>query len=264
MSWGGLVLYIFNILLKYDKKIHTGFFMKLRWLNPLLLSIVPNIAALYSCFVGYTTSLKHTNNPLFNNKKYFFDWKQGVILTIWHSRFFYLSFWGKGKRVFSMISASKDGELITRTIAKLRLYAIRGSSSKFGHEAMYDAAELLKRNYTMLMIPDGPRGPCYKVKPGIIRLSQLSGRPILPCSFSSTKGIFFPSWDRFFVPFPWGQGVLAIGEPIYVPAQTSDDEFEQYRLQLEFTLTKLQSQADDICGRDPEQEIKSWKKRKKS
>lgn len=237
--------------------------MKLRWLEPLLLMLIPNVAAGYSCWMGHTTRVRIITPSGEQSKKDMLNWKQGAIYCCWHSRFFYFSYFGRGQRVATMISASKDGEFITRTIAKLRLYAIRGSSSKFGHEAMEEAvAALCKKNMKILMIPDGPRGPRYKAKPGVIRLAQLSGRPIVPVSFSSTSGIFLPTWDRFFIPMPYGDAVITIDNPIYVPAEITSEEFEQYRVKFENSMNHTLAQADQFCGRDPEKETAHWKKRK--
>ncbi len=239
--------------------------MKIRWLQPLLLNFIPRIAAGFSCVMGHTTELTIIGPPNVSNKQQFFSWPQGVIYCCWHSRFFYYSFFGRGQRVITMISASKDGELIVRTIAQMRLYAVRGSSSKLGHEALHELEILLRENNRVLMIPDGPRGPNEHLKPGVIRLAQLTGRPILPMTFSSTHGIFFSSWDRFFLPLPGGKGVMVLGEPVYVPATLTQDEFEETRIHVENVMKRIRCQADQLCGRNPEKEaIHIGRKRNKS
>ncbi len=235
--------------------------MKIRWLNSIFFYIIPRLAAAFSLIVGYTTKLHIFAPSFFHGKKDFFEWENGVIFCIYHSRFFYLSYYGRGSKTAAMISNSKDGQIIANTIHQLRIKSIRGSSSKNGHEVMMDAVELLRNKYNVLITPDGPRGPKYQIKPGVIRAAQLSGSPILPVCFCSTKGIFFPSWDRFFLPLPFGKALLNIAEPIYVPATLTEDEFEKHRLELEKIMNELRIQTDDFCERNPEEEVKKmWKK----
>ena len=237
--------------------------MKSKWLDSLALKVVPTIGSIFSNLVGCTTKLQIFAPENFLNKKALLDWPQGVIYAIWHSRFFFFSYYAKRKRVVTMISASKDGELITRTIKKMHLYAIRGSSSRSGKQALSQMAELLRENIKVLMVPDGPRGPRYELKSGVVRLAQLTGRPIFPVSFSTTSGIFLPSWDRFLLPLPWGKAALVADEPVFVPPDISEEEFEKIRLSLQEKLYQLMLKADSICKRDPEKEALFFLRKKR-
>jgi lysophospholipid acyltransferase (LPLAT)-like uncharacterized protein len=228
--------------------------MKLRFLDPVLLTVVPYLASTYSNIMGCSSKTIIIGPHGVSCRREFFDWPHGVIYCTWHSRFFYFSFHGRGKDVFTMISPSKDGEVITRTIRRMRLYSVRGSSSKRGHEALYEATTVLQQNHKLFMLPDGPRGPRYQAKPGTIRLAQLTGRPILPLSFSTTHGIFFPSWDHFLLPLPFGKAVVTFGQPIYIQANLSEEEFENERHHLEKVLNELRIESDRLCGRDSETE----------
>lgn len=240
-----------------------SFAMKKKWLNQLVLKVVPTLASIFSNIVGHTTKLQIIAPEDLSHKKALLDWPQGVIYAMWHSRFFYFSYYAKGKKVVTMISSSKDGEFITKTIQKMRLYAIRGSSSKAGKQAMYQMVEVLKENAKVLMLPDGPRGPRHEMKNGVIRLAQLTGRPILPASFSTTSGIFLPSWDRFLLPLPWGKAALVVDKPIFVPPVLTEEEFEQIRLSLQEKLTSLTEEADRICKRNPEKEALFFLRKKR-
>ena len=231
--------------------------------HPFLTGIVSVIGAFYSLLVGYTTKLQIVSSQKDRStRKQLLDWKDGVIYCCFHSRFFYFSFFGRRKYVVTMISGSKDGDFISKMIYRMGLLSVRGSSSKRGHEAMEEMAQYLEKNYRVLMIPDGPRGPRHLVKPGVIRLAQITGKAILPATFSSTSGIFFRSWDRFLLPTPFGKGVVAIGDPIYVPAKLTNEEFEQKMLELENSMKQILEKADKICKRNPELEQISFKLKK--
>ena len=236
--------------------------MKSKWLNKLLLKVVPSFATMYAMILGWNTSLIVEAPSYLKRRKNFLNWK-GVIYCSWHSRLFYFVFYGKGTQTINMISASGDGEFIARIVENVRMYAVRGSSSRRGQEVKMETAEYLEKGYRVFMIPDGPRGPKYQAKPGVIRLAQMTGCPIVPISFSSTKGVFLPSWDYFFVPFPGGKGAFTMGDPIWIPSELSSEQFEEKRIFLENKLNELQNMADDICGRDPEKEVLTFLRRKK-
>lgn len=237
--------------------------MKIRWLQSLILKLVPTIGASYSALVYRTTRLHIIAPEGLRSRQRLMKWEKGVIYCLWHSRFFYFGHFAKGTHSLPMISASKDGDVITKIIAKLGITAIRGSSSKQGQLALYQMAALLENNIQVAITPDGPRGPKETMKPGIIRLAQMTGRPILPASFSTTRGIFFPSWDRFLVPLPWGKAYLVVGEPVYVPKELTEEEFEKIQCSLQETMSKLTSEADRRCGRDPERQALFFLRRKR-
>ncbi len=91
------------------------------------------------------------------------------------------------------------------------------------------------------MTPDGPRGPAEIVKPGAAQLARLTGNPVIPLAFSCSRGKRFDSWDRFLVPYPFSQGVIVWGEPLYY---TKEEEPEAFRLRIEQALKETTARAD--------------------
>src|SRR5210317_375983 len=61
-------------------------------------------------------------------------WDDGknVILSFWHDQLFMMATGYSGPKASVMISASKDGELIARTMTYFDIGSIRGSSSRGG------------------------------------------------------------------------------------------------------------------------------------
>ena len=70
-----------------------------------------------------------------------------------------------------------------------------GSSSRGGVRAMMQLVEMIREGVCIGITPDGPRGPKYKVKEGVIKLSQITQKPIYPLAYSATKYWRFESWD---------------------------------------------------------------------
>lgn len=143
-----------------------------------------------------------------------------IIFALWHSRFFVVPpVWrkvlGKKRRNAALTSASHDGDMVARAMGVFGVKAIRGSSSRRGVAALVGLKKALKDGSDVSITPDGPRGPRYVVQPGIIKVAESSGAPIvqLHATFSSAWRI--KSWDRFAIPKPFSKVVVTFAKPIY-------------------------------------------------
>ena len=149
-----------------------------------------------------------------------------------------------------MVSRSKDGEVVARAIHDAFGFKIvRGSKDRKGAvEATKQMIEALKHGDSGAIMVDGPRGPQYVVKDGVIKIAKLSGVPIVPVAWYSTNFnlIKLPSWDRLEMPVGDVRLVNLYGEPIYVPADGDDENDEKIRLELEAKLEELDEQIVDV------------------
>lgn len=167
--------------------------------------------------------------------------EQPVILAFWHDQLLLMSQGYEGAGAQLLISASRDGELIARTMSYLGQRAVRGSSSRGGSAAFKQLLRLAKEPYDLVLTPDGPRGPRHQLKQGVVQLARLSGRPVVPMALACSRGHRFASWDRFLLPYPFGRLVYAYGEPLYCDRQ---EDPEQFRLRLEQALHENQHRAE--------------------
>jgi lysophospholipid acyltransferase (LPLAT)-like uncharacterized protein len=119
---------------------------------------------------------------------------------------------GPGAKI--LISASKDGELIARTMAWFGQGAVRGSSTRGGRAAFRALVDLAREPFDLVLTPDGPKGPRHCLKEGVVQLARLSGRPVVPMAFVCSRGHRFASWDRFLLPYPFCRAVFSFGEPV--------------------------------------------------
>lgn len=132
-----------------------------------------------------------------------------VVFTLWHNRLFvaaelYRRF-RKGKRLFALVSASKDGAWLAAFFEVVGLHTVRGSSSRFGREAMHALAEKLRHGEDIGITPDGPRGPCYDLKGGGVILARKTGAATILVGMHFAAAWRLPSWDRFYLPFPFSR-----------------------------------------------------------
>jgi len=144
-------------------------------------------------------------------------WGEGhqVILAFWHDQLFLMAKGYRGPGAQVMISASKDGELIARTMDYFGIGSVRGSSTRGGRAAFREMLELARQPVDLVITPDGPKGPRHQVKEGVVQLARLSGRPVVPMAFACSRGYRFSSWDHFLLPLPPGRGVFSFGAPLY-------------------------------------------------
>jgi len=170
-----------------------------------------------------------------------------LVYASWHQRFFPgITFFSKRKPIAIMISQSRDGEFIARIVKILGWHPVRGSSTRGGNEAMQKLNKLAIRGYKIGHIVDGPKGPFGVVKPGLLKIAQVSGAPVVPTITSAEKCWIFRSWDRFMVPKPFSRIIIRFGDAIDVRPDLTKEEFEKRRLQVEQNLQTLYEETDRI------------------
>jgi lysophospholipid acyltransferase (LPLAT)-like uncharacterized protein len=154
-------------------------------------------------------------------------WESGqkVIFCTWHDQLLMMPPRYKGTKAQVLISPSRDGELIARTIAYFSLGAVRGSSSRGGREAFRKLVAFAREPVDLGITPDGPKGPRHEAKIGVVQLARMTGHPIVPLAFACSHGHRFKSWDRFLLPYPWGKAVYQVGQPLSSEKSESAEAF---------------------------------------
>ena len=111
-----------------------------------------------------------------------------------------------------MVSKSSDGELMAYMVNKLGGYPARGSSSRSGSSALKELIRLCKKGRSTSIAVDGPKGPIYEVKPGVLELSRLSGLPIFPISCATSSAFHFKkSWNKTYLPKLFAKVEVVVG-----------------------------------------------------
>ena len=174
------------------------------------------------------------------------------IGAFWHGRMLMIPFlWNRRGPIRILISEHADGRFISRVIAHFAIDTVVGSSSNGGAAALRRMARTLRDGVCVAVTPDGPRGPRMRAAAGIVVIAKLAGVPIIPGTYSTTRGRALGSWDRFLLALPFGRGVFLIGDPIVVPPEADAAMLEAARLELEARLNAITAEADAMCGRIP-------------
>lgn len=228
-----------------------------------LLHLVPPIVHRWMAWFDYTARKDRQKLlTMFNEDRMVSQMRERkgpVIICLWHNRLMfgptaYQYCWGRGAAV--MVSRSFDGEVIAAVLRRFQnFFTVRGGSSskpgqdKGGQEALSEMADWGRRGSDLVITPDGPQGPAYKVKRGIIELARMTGLPIVPASANASRCLRAKSWDRTRFPFPYARFVYRVGDFIEVPPDADDELMERKRAELERTMVEITEFVDNFYAR---------------
>ncbi len=152
--------------------------------------VLPPVICLFLLFLKSTLRIEHINKAPIDEA-----WAKGMnfIVCFWHGRLLMMPFAKKDGSGKVLISRHRDGELIARVIHFFGLGTIRGSYRKGSVSSLREIIHDLRKGVDVAITPDGPKGPGYKVKEGIIELARISGKAIIPVSYGAgKKKLFIP------------------------------------------------------------------------
>ena len=184
-------------------------------------------------------------------------WASGSpsLVTFWHGRqlmmpWFYLKFRNQSsyRRMYVLISEHSDGRIIAQVMSLLGVGSIAGSSSHGGGKALLQLIRAVKDGNHVAVTPDGPRGPRYEAKPGIVLLAQRTQAPIRLVTIAAERYWTFGSWDGMILPKPFSRAVMIMAPEFTVPGELDPEGVEKHRLEIESALRQITDQADNYFG----------------
>lgn len=155
--------------------------------------------------------------------------KNPCILMLWHNRltmtaeilyknaphFIYAAF----------ISNSRDGEPLAILAESYTFGRVLRVPHNLRHGALNTMIKHLKEKQEVVLItPDGPRGPRYEIKPGIVMAAQESGAYIVPFSWEASKCWRLKTWDGMIIPKPFSKITITLGAPIKIDKEMPQEE----------------------------------------
>jgi len=160
------------------------------------------------------------------------------IGMFWHNRMLMIPIiWTRmktGLPTACLTSTSKDGEITARILRSFGFESIRGSTSRRGVGALIGIRKALKNGRAVAIVPDGPRGPCYQLQPGAIKLAMDQGIPLICVSWEVNRCWRLKSWDGFIIPQPFSRLTVTLSRPIYLHGDSGNAaHFECHRQRME-------------------------------
>lgn len=109
---------------------------------------------------------------------------------------------------------------------------IMGSTGHSGREAADQLLDYLRQGFSTVLNPDGPRGPAFVLKKGILHLSLKSGVPVVPIRLSSSSYCQLRTWDLKKISYPFSFIEMEIGDPIHVTQNNFESTHDRIEREL--------------------------------
>lgn len=172
-----------------------------------------------------------------------------VVFAHWHGDELAILHLLKPYRACAMVSHSKDGEIMARTIALLGAQTSRGSSSRGGVGALKGILRLAKDGWHPSVAVDGPKGPYHQVKPGVFEISKLINGPIVPLSVAVSRAyVFHKAWNKTFLPLPFARIQIVFGSPLPAVGRDEDSRSPHLAEHLALALANAEHQARNLIA----------------
>lgn len=177
---------------------------------------------------------------------------QAVVFAHWHGDELVLVNLIPRYRIATIVSTSKDGEMMSTLIKLQRGQSSRGSSSKKAIQGLKGLIRLMNKGHMASLAVDGPKGPRHSVKPGVFEISRVSKRPIFVAGCACDRAWHFPkSWNKTYLPKPFAR-VIVYWEGPHGPVEKGQDaKSPKLKSDLEAALGRAQTDAEAILHNGP-------------
>ncbi len=172
----------------------------------------------------------------------------GVLVAMWHGRMLPALPIHKNMDAQVLVSPSDDGALVQTMLKRFHCHVIRGSTSKQGTRALREMREHLGQGQTVVITPDGPRGPRHSMNTGMAWLARETGLPILCLGVAADRAWRLRSWDRFMIPKPRARVVFTYSEPVKVAPDAGEEKLERMTEWIHTTLLHDEARAFERLG----------------
>lgn len=212
-------------------------------------------------YANIAYSIMHIQEFFTHIKEWDHPDETSCIYAMWHANQFLVYGIRNRDKLSIQVSNSSDGDIISHVIENMGFKVVRGSAERKG--AVTSTMQMISRlneGESVGIMVDGPHGPYHKVKNGVIKLAQKTGRPIVPVHWYSPQKTFItlPSWDKMKTPFFDCNILNVYGKPIYVKTDATDDEINQAKENIKEQLYDLEAKAPVFYKEAVKQKL--WKK----
>ena len=172
------------------------------------------------------------------------------IWACWHGQQLVGFHFFRRRGIAILSSLHRDGDLSSGTLRRFGWHIVRGSSKRGGARGLLLLLRYLRRGGEVALTPDGPTGPIHQVKPGVIYLAARTGAPIVPFAIRAKPAWQAPSWDRFFVPFPFARCCFYFGPPVHISGDSIANGWQSAGEALSRAIEQANIEAEaNLTGR---------------
>ena len=211
-------------MLAYEKCLSSiKMIKKLLKKNNFALSVVTKLLYSYLRVVYFTCRWQFVFPDGYNEQQFLAQ--KGAIFAFWHNRLAL----GPGiftghKDIHALVSPHSDGKIISDIVNKFGFGVINGSTNKNSVVALKAIIKKLHNGSNIVITPDGPRGPIYKINSNINKVAQKYNIKLIPVSCKASRYFLLKSWDKLIMPLPFGKITAFIGLPLIFMGNENQDD----------------------------------------
>lgn len=155
--------------------------------------------------------------------------KGPTLIYLWHNRLTLIGTLALKAfptlRFCSFVSNSKDGDILAAYSMSFR----RGSTIRVPHDSKDRALKMLINRLKLkkdvpIVTPDGPKGPKYEVKPGIVLAAKETGAALIPFTWRAKSYFQLGTWDKLRIPKPFSTIEAEFGPAVYLDSDKDVEE----------------------------------------
>lgn len=168
-----------------------------------------------------------------------------VLLAFWHEDVNNLLYISWKFKTMTMVSDSKDGQLVAQLIEALGSVTARGSSRTNPIKALKSFIRIMKKGEHWASIAvDGPKGPARKPKAGVLESAALFSCPIFTVSAAySSPWVFKKTWDQTKLAKPFSRLTIYFGLGLEKVDKASLESRTELLASLEKNLSRNNQKA---------------------
>ncbi len=172
-----------------------------------------------------------------------------VIYVFWHEFIMPLiSRWGWCDLTL-LVSQHRDAEWLNQVAGRMGFQMARGSSTRGGPAAIRRLTQLGNQS-SLVITPDGPRGPRRQMAPGAVYLASQLEMPIIPIGVGLSRAHRLNTWDKFAIPLPTSRVRVIFGPKIYLPGTDDREQLDRYRESVLCSVNELTHTAQRWADRE--------------
>ncbi len=171
------------------------------------------------------------------------NYTEPVIYVHWHEYILLPAAMRRGSSITLLVSEHRDANWLGWIAEDFGFHTVRGSSTKGGIKAILKFRKE-HQNSSLVVTPDGPKGPRRVLSTGCIQLASLLRMPIVPVGMGFHRPYRANSWDRFAIPRLGSRARLVLGPKVLIPRGLDHSGIESFRNWMELTLHQLTSEAE--------------------
>ncbi len=171
-----------------------------------------------------------------------------IIYALWHGRHFFTYHLLHTENIHILVSPSQDGRRVAALLMMSGFSIVHGSSNKSPVKALLSSIKCIHEGGDFLITVDGPKGPAFESKQGIIYIAKKTNAWIVPVSFAARKRILMKSWDRFLIPLPFSRAIHIFGAPYRLSPDSRPESIEAASRDLDLRLNRVTETADRMVS----------------